>query len=427
MGKFNIIKQSGDLRGARYMLGDRIRKLRKQKKLTLEALAGQGLTKGMLSLIENNKAKPSMESLTYIAERLEVEVTDLLEEISTQELRGVLEQAEKLYNQESNEKYKQLLSLIEPYIEKLSQGYEGARLLDIYSRSLYREKLTGWEEYSDQAATMFDQMNLTANRAQIAIFRSMVNFIQHEYSKALEILVRERTEIELNHVKMDPMTRVDFDYHEAILHFAIGENDAASDVMESAIDFSKKHRIFYRINDLYRLGAGQALMFKKEEKLEMYLRKLKQYGEFADDLLSILIHDLIIVMSLNTVKKEYTKALEIIDPYLANPKMEEVVEDLYQMEKGKALYGLGRFSEAITYFDKVETSDTTHHPFDLSLYYVRYAYKALCHRELGEMEDALQAARIALENFENLPHTPFKEFAIETYKNILAKINPVQF
>ena len=29
---------------------DRIRKLRKQKKLTLEALAGEGLTKGMLSL-----------------------------------------------------------------------------------------------------------------------------------------------------------------------------------------------------------------------------------------------------------------------------------------------------------------------------------------------------------------------------------------
>ena len=73
---------------APFMLGDRIRKLRKQKKLTLEALAGEGLTKGMLSLIENNKAKPSMESLAYVAERLGVEVTDLLEEISTQEVKG---------------------------------------------------------------------------------------------------------------------------------------------------------------------------------------------------------------------------------------------------------------------------------------------------------------------------------------------------
>jgi transcriptional regulator with XRE-family HTH domain len=400
------------------MLGDRIRKIRKQKKLTLEALAGEELTKGMLSLIENNKAQPSMESLAYIAERLEVEVTDLLEEISTQELRGVLEKAEKLYIHESTDKYKQLLKLIEPYIKKLSQGYEGARLLDIYSRSLYEEKLTGWEEFSDQAAIMYDKMNLTASRGKIAIFRSMVKFIEHQYQKSLEILIRERREIEKTHVRIDPMTRVDLDYHEAILHFAIGDNKAASDVMESAIDFSKKHRIFYRINDLYRLGAGHSLMFKDEEQLELYLRKLKQYGEFADDLLSILIHDLIIVMTLNTVKQEYSKALEIIDPYLAEPKMEEVVEDLYQMEKGKALYGLGCFSEAITYFDKVETSTTTHHPFDLALYYVRNSYKALCHRELGEMEEAFKVAQIAVENFKNLPESPFKDFAIETYNAI---------
>ncbi|MEH7254387.1 helix-turn-helix transcriptional regulator [Neobacillus niacini] len=400
------------------MLGDRIRKLRKQKKLTLEALAGDGLTKGMLSLIENNKAKPSMESLGYIAEGLGVEVTELLEEISTQELRKVLEKAEKLYNQKSADSYKELLTLIEPFKENLTQGYESARLLDIYSRSLYEEKIAGWEAYADQAATMYDQMNLTARRAQMTIFRSMVNFIKHDYSNALDLLVRERTEIELNHVYIDPMTRVDLDYHEAILHFAIGDNAAASQVMESAIDFSKEHRIFYRINDLYRLGAGQALMFNNEEQLELYLRKLKQYGEFADDLPSILIHDLIIAMSLNTAKQDYVRANEIIDLYIADPKMEEVVEDLYHLEKGKSLYGLGDFSEAISYFDKVETSTTTHHPFDLALYYIRYSFKALCHRELGEREEALQAAQKAVNHFDPLPDSPFKEFANDVYKNL---------
>ncbi len=98
--KFNIIKLYDQNNGGVPIetLGERIRKLRKQQKLTLEALAGNELTKGMLSLIENNKANPSMESLSYIAERLGVEVSELLEEVSTQELREVLEQAEKLYN-----------------------------------------------------------------------------------------------------------------------------------------------------------------------------------------------------------------------------------------------------------------------------------------------------------------------------------------
>ena len=38
-----------------------------------------------------------MESLTYIAKRLGVEVSELLEEVSSQELREVLAKAEKLY------------------------------------------------------------------------------------------------------------------------------------------------------------------------------------------------------------------------------------------------------------------------------------------------------------------------------------------
>ena len=124
-------------------LGERIRKLRKQKKLTLEVLAGKELTKGMLSLIENNKANPSMESLTYIAERLKVEVTELLEEVSSLELREVLEEAEKLYNTDFDQltdEYNRLITLVEPYIDKLTQGYESARLLEMYSRCLYREE-----------------------------------------------------------------------------------------------------------------------------------------------------------------------------------------------------------------------------------------------------------------------------------------------
>ena len=116
-------------------LGERIRKLRKQQKMTLEALAGTELTKGMLSLIENNKANPSMESLNYIAKQLGVEVTELLEEISGQELREVLDQAELLLNTkyyDLSDELEQVKNLIEPYIPRLTQGYEATRLLDIY-------------------------------------------------------------------------------------------------------------------------------------------------------------------------------------------------------------------------------------------------------------------------------------------------------
>lgn len=61
-------------------LGTRIKRLRKQKKLTQTELAKDRLTKGMLSLIENDKAKPSMESLRFIAQQLNVEVSYLIDD-----------------------------------------------------------------------------------------------------------------------------------------------------------------------------------------------------------------------------------------------------------------------------------------------------------------------------------------------------------
>ena len=214
----------------------------------------------------------------------------------------------------------------------------------------------------------------------------------------------------------------DLDYHEAMLYFAIGDYDSASKVMESAITFSKEHRIFYRIDDLYRLAAGQALLSRDEKKQEFYLTKLKQYGEFADDLASIIVRDLMIAISLNSGKHEYSRALEIIDRYLANPKLKDIFTGLYLIEKGKSLYGLRQFNEALLHLEKVETPSTTHHPFDLSLFYIRDSYKALCHLELGAMEDALRLAKLAKESFESLPHTLFKDFAYETYTTIKEKI-----
>jgi transcriptional regulator with XRE-family HTH domain len=406
------------------MLGERIRQIRKSKKMTLEALAGAELTKGMLSLIENNKANPSMESLNYIAKRLGVEITDLLEEVSSIELRDILEKAEKLFNTDQKklpDKHKQLITLIEPHISNLPQGYEGARLLDIFGRSLCLEKQEGWENYYQRAASIYDDMNLTAKRAGIGIFRAMVKFIEHHYSDSLHILLSERGDIEARHAYMDPMTRVDFDYHEAILHFATGDSTSAEDVMEKAIQYSKEHRIYYRIDDLYRLACLHAIMKKDLEKKNYYQTKLKLFGEFAEDQNAIVFYDFFEVMCQISEDQNYRKALEIIETHLLDPKMEEYY-GLWYPEKGKALYGLGEFAEALHYFDKVEIPDYAHHPFDLSLLYVVDSYKALCHLEMENAEEAVQLAKRAVENLAPLPDTLYKNFAIDTYHSIKTKI-----
>jgi transcriptional regulator with XRE-family HTH domain len=405
-------------------LGERIRKLRKQQKLTLEALAGSDLTKGMLSLIENNKANPSMESLSYIAERLGVEVSVLLEEVSIQELRDVLEEAETLYNTDLDkltDEYQQLITLVKPFIDKLTQGYESARLLEIYSRCLYREKIDGWQELSDKAAHIYEQMNLSARRAGIGIFRSMVKFTEHDYEQALDIILRERAEIEAKHVVIDPKTRLDFDYHEAVLHFAVGDSIEAVRVMNEAIEFSKNNQLFYRIDHLYRLVAAHAMMTQDKDRMDYYFKKLIQYGEFADDEEAIIFVKFAEIHYLNSYKNSFIEALLLSDQYLQKDGSSNFYIPFLYLEKGKALYGTKKYEEALHFLDQVTIADYIHHPFDLSIFYLCEAYEALCHMELGNSIDAIRYAEIAKKNISSMPQTPYKKFIFETYDFILQK------
>ncbi|ART75374.1 helix-turn-helix domain-containing protein [Sutcliffiella horikoshii] len=403
------------------MLGDRIRKLRKQKKLTLEAVAGTELTKGMLSLIENNKANPSMESLTYIARQLGVEMLDLLGEVSSEELRETLERAEKIFNipfrQGFPDKYRQLIELIEPHIGKLSNGYESARLMEIYSYALQIEKKPGWESLLDIAADMFDQMNISSNRTAIGIFRSNIAFFEHNYQEALKILMAERNEIEAKHAYIEPMARLDLDYSEAILLYAVGNSEAAIETMEKALAYSKDKRIFYLIDDLYRLAAAHALMEGNKKEKDYYLLKLKQYGEFADHISSIYFCELFEIIELISENQEYTKALEKVEVCLSSGDLMDFYTPWFILEKAKALYYLGMFEEALQSIEKVVIPDI-HHPIDLSNFYLKESYQALILMELGRTEEAVTAAQKAVENLEPFLDSKMKDFSREVLKQV---------
>ena len=53
-------------------LGERIKRSRLDRGMSQKALAGEQITRNMLSQIENGQATPSMKTLQYLAERLDV-------------------------------------------------------------------------------------------------------------------------------------------------------------------------------------------------------------------------------------------------------------------------------------------------------------------------------------------------------------------
>jgi len=393
--------------------------------MTLEELAGTELTKGMLSLIENNKAQPSIESLNYIAKRLGVEVGELLEEVSTQELRDLLEKVEKIYTsivkiEESEKYFTQVIDLVTPYIDKLSKNYESARLLDLYGRCLYNLKKDGWQPFIERAADIYVEMKLSARRADIARFYSGVEMNNRNYEKSLEILIKERKQIESAYPFIDPTTRLNFDYFEAVLLLAVGHVDRAITVLENGIEYSKQHKIFYRINDLYRLYGAYALLYQDEEKLQYYAQKLKLYGEFADDKDSVYLYYILQAELLMFRDEDYEGAYRVVQPLIQDIEDLDEVSPYNLLTAGKALYGLKRFEEALTILEKAHehVPDYLHHPYDLALVYSIDIYRALCYLEFANFEKAMECARTAVKNIDSIPETPLNAFIHEKFEEI---------
>ena len=72
-------------------VGNRIRELRSERNLTLQALAKRtGLSSSMLSLVERGKTSPSIGTLVAIASSLSVHMADLFDDNGAQEKEPVV-------------------------------------------------------------------------------------------------------------------------------------------------------------------------------------------------------------------------------------------------------------------------------------------------------------------------------------------------
>ncbi|WKA55310.1 helix-turn-helix transcriptional regulator [Planococcus shixiaomingii] len=400
-------------------LGERIKKLRKEKGLTLQALAGESLTKGMLSLIENNKANPSMESLSYIAEQLGVDKNELLEEVSTTEMRELLHEVESLYKieiQDPKNKFKPIIDKIKPYEKKMPYRYESARLLEIYSHCLYHAKSERWQTFLDHAEEMYEGLHMINKTADIHTFRATVKFMEHDYAQSLKMLQESRQFFDEREAVLDSLKKLDFDYLEAVMYCAVGDADNALRIMKEAVDYAKDNKIFYRINDLYRVMSFQAVLNNDQDSRNYYVKKLRLFAEFAEDEEIYHTLDLLEAHYRNSFTHEYQKAYDIVEEFLEKKCNMDISQ--FSLEKGKALYGLGKLDEALHWLQDHKISEYLHHPYDLSMNYEKDAYMALIYEKQGNHNLAVKHAEIAKENIEPMPDLPYKKFILDVHKKI---------
>jgi len=103
------------------IIAQRIKKIRTEKDLTLEEVAKRtGLTKGLLSKIENTKVSPPISTLVKIAKALGVSLSDLFSTSDAHQIKIVRKEQRLKYNPESSPGGQ--------VVESLVNGFHGQKI-----------------------------------------------------------------------------------------------------------------------------------------------------------------------------------------------------------------------------------------------------------------------------------------------------------
>lgn len=397
-------------------LGEKIKALRKEKKLTQTELAGSELTKSMLSQIENGKATPSMKTLQYIAEKLGCETSFLLEE-DDDEIVELIQKMERLIKNKCDEVYDTLLPIVQ---KELPSTLNTARLYKQFITAAAVMNDYNIEYYVETAISIFEKYTLYRESTETKLLFYYMLFKQKKYKECLQMIATIRDEYKAKNLEMDLITHIQLYLKEAIILLAYGNYEKCEKVILDALAFSKKHQVYYKTDEFYRILSYQKIITTDKEQYLYYIKKSEQFAIFTEDTLSAANIDILKTYYYNTVTNEYTIALEHLEQFREKLKNDPIFQDdgLYYLEKGKSLYGLKRYKEALETLKHATIPDYMNHPLDQSWVLTAGSYRALCYIELQDKKSALTEAKEAVQAIDSYPDSIFTSFIKETLQII---------
>ncbi|MFC3419152.1 helix-turn-helix domain-containing protein [Salinicoccus hispanicus] len=380
-------------------LGARIRQLRKEQKMTLVDLAGEQITKGMLSLIENDKSKPSMETLHHIAKKLDVSIGYLTQEGDEAWTKSVLENRD--FNSSFSFPFEHIEQEILPNLDKVAQNVKGMELyyvLRIYYR--YKENHEQADSYSEKISSFYRSMGM-----QHLVVRDKLNdaislMYSQDYTEAFDRLVDSEEEI-LSFKEYD--SRIELDYYYVKGIFALSKDlDALEDILTQSIQLSYEHENFkYFFSENVILGYYYALI-GEQEKYEMCYENIKSYLKFnRQDK-----HEIEIIDEDNPIPKFYV----LVDDRERQARLYEDyinrIQKVYEKDEGNMVgmpfygpvfalehaYFKGNYEKVVEmYHDDMYIRTTAQYPVDRILMAIRSCVYPLSLYYLDEKEKACKA------------------------------------
>jgi transcriptional regulator with XRE-family HTH domain len=416
-------------------IGAKIKELRKARKMTLADVAGDRITKGMLSLIENGKAQPSMESLQHIAKQLNIDVAELMQTGDSEEIRELYKQAEQL-RVEINQEYvkgkyeilqQQLHDLIEPFVvdgRLKGQTFEEVRLYEMYLGMRNRLNIDKSFEPFFEVVPMYEQVHAYSKILGVFSRLASFKFEERKYEEALAFLIEAETYLDRYGDLIGDLERLDLYYNIMVMYAAVNDYEKAEQYFEQALKIANEKKILYRFNDFYRFMFLSHCSNENSEKAVYYLKKIRLLTEVFEDPIEMLVEQILTLFYINYIEKDYEKTIATT---FEQPKLlPEVYEEISHFLKGEYAYAywqLNRIDEALEQLLNFKIPYGNQHPLDLMRFYRGFAIRALCYYEKGDYENAKRDILYAVDGVKVFKELMLmdKQFIMKAYETIMNK------
>lgn len=256
-------------------LGEKIKKLRKEKNMTLKELAGDRITAAQISHIERDKSHTSHELLEYLANKLEVSIDYLLEtkEMQSKKLTdSLILQGEVLikYNdlQKAEEQLNEAIKICDEYKVLDNYGTCNFLLADInFKKGKYSESVIGYE----RALYHFIKNNNKEKMYKCYLNIGKIYMIQNFYEVA--ILQFEFAESVLNEIQFEDINIYKDLYSKiSCCYIKLSDNKKSLEYINKIEEIDKKNDLNEELS-VIMLKANNLLNMGDFEKSKDYFKK----------------------------------------------------------------------------------------------------------------------------------------------------------
>jgi transcriptional regulator with XRE-family HTH domain len=343
-------------------IGDKIKELRKNLKISQEQLAGVNFTKSYISKLEKGIVTPSIKALELISKTLDVPLSTFIDDKKKDDtyLKDFL-LAQSLYEQGNYEM--SLKNLIE--ILSAKETIDEDLLTKIYyyisEVSLKVDKYETCIEYCNEAINILtDTENIYGLRILLALGDAY--YYINRRLDSLDVFLKAEELLDKHNVFIDVLTRIELYNDIAILYSQLTQKEKSTSYFKRIIDISQNEKIINervlnayaglaQISQIYERDADKSLSYLTKDVLSLY----KYFGNY-EELSKIYLKFANAYYEKDDLEKfiDYVNKIDDLLPLIKNEEHKTEIKIYYDLYKGKYFLRNGLINDAKELFENAK-------------------------------------------------------------------------